>query len=61
MARCSHCDLERMYRSYEAKKKRLAALEAQKKEETREEPQTIEAPTKNIIEQVIEGEEKEEE
>ncbi len=50
-----------MYRSYEAKKKRLAALEAQKKEETREEPQTIEAPTKNIIEQVIEGEEKEEE
>ena len=61
MSSCSSCSIERLYRLFEAKKKRMAALEAQKKEETKEEPQVIEAPTENIIEQVIEGEEKEEE
>lgn len=58
---CRRCDLERMYKAFEEKKKREAALEAQKKEETKEESQVIEAPTENIIEQVIEGEKKEEE
>ena len=61
MSTCGRCNLSLMYRSYEAKKQRMAALEAQKKEETKEEPQVIEAPTENIIEQVIEGEKKEEE
>lgn len=58
---CRRCDLERMYKAFEEKKKRETALGTQKKEEIKEEPQTIEAPTENIIEQVIEGEEKEEE
>ena len=61
MSSCVSCSIERLYRLFEAKKQREAALEAQNKEETKEEPQVIEAPTENIIEQVIEGEKKEEE